>query len=41
MEAFVRSHAIIEVTPDRAFGIIEREDEFAQRATRWRWRTFA
>lgn len=37
MEAFVRSHAIIEVTPDRAFGIIEREDEFAQRATRWRW----
>ena len=40
MEAFVRSHAIIEVTPDRAFGIIEREDEFARRATRWRWRTF-
>jgi general stress protein 26 len=37
MEAFLRSHAIIEVTPDRAFGIIEREDEFAQRATRWRW----
>lgn len=37
MEVFVRSHAIFEVTPDRAFGIIEREDEFAQRATRWRW----
>jgi hypothetical protein len=37
MEAFVRSHAIIEVVPDRAFGIIEREDEFAQRATRWSW----
>ncbi len=37
MEAFVRSHAIIEVTPDRAFGIIEREDEFAHRATRWTW----
>jgi nitroimidazol reductase NimA-like FMN-containing flavoprotein (pyridoxamine 5'-phosphate oxidase superfamily) len=36
-EAFVRSNAIIEVTPDRAFGIIEREDEFARRATRWRW----
>lgn len=36
-EAFVRSHAIIEVTPDRAFGIIERDDEFSQRATRWRW----
>ncbi|MEY2478610.1 MAG: hypothetical protein QOG87_3925 [Actinomycetota bacterium] len=37
MEAFVRSNALIEVIPDRAFGIIEREDEFAQRATRWRW----
>lgn len=37
MEAFLRSHAIIAVTPDRAFGIIEREDEFAQRATRWSW----
>lgn len=37
MEAFLRSHAIIEVTPERAFGIIEREDEFAARATRWRW----
>lgn len=37
MEAFVRSHTIIEVTPDRAFGIIERDDEFAERATRWRW----
>ena len=37
MEAFVRSNAIIEVIPDRAFGIIEREEEFSQRATRWRW----
>lgn len=37
MEAFLRSHAIIEVTPERAFGIIERDEEFAQRATRWRW----
>jgi general stress protein 26 len=37
MEAFVRSHAIVEVTPERAFGIIERAEEFAQRATRWRW----
>jgi PPOX class probable F420-dependent enzyme len=37
MSAFLRSHAIVEVTPERAFGIIEREDEFAQRATRWRW----
>jgi nitroimidazol reductase NimA-like FMN-containing flavoprotein (pyridoxamine 5'-phosphate oxidase superfamily) len=37
MEAFLRAHAIVEVTPDRAFGIIEREDEFPTRATRWRW----
>lgn len=37
MEAFLRSHAIIEVTPERAFGIVEREEEFSQRATRWRW----
>lgn len=37
MEAFLRSHAIVEVVPDLAFGIIEREDEFASRATRWRW----
>ena len=37
MEAFLRGHAIIEVTPERAFGVIEREEEFSQRATRWRW----
>lgn len=37
VEAFLRSHALFEVTPERAFGIIERDDEFAQRATRWRW----
>ncbi|MBA3267912.1 MAG: pyridoxamine 5'-phosphate oxidase family protein [Acidimicrobiia bacterium] len=37
MNTFVRSHAIVEVTPELAFGIIERDDEFAQRATRWRW----
>jgi hypothetical protein len=37
MEVFLRSHALFEVTPQRAFGVIEREDEFAQRATRWRW----
>ena len=33
----MQAHALVEVTPDRAFGIIERADEFAQRATRWRW----
>lgn len=37
MEAFLRGHAIFEVTPERAFGIIERDDEFSQKATRWRW----
>jgi Pyridoxamine 5'-phosphate oxidase len=37
MEAFIRSHAIVEVMPERAFGIVEREDEFARSATRWTW----
>lgn len=37
MDAFLRSNTIFVVTPDRAFGIIEREEEFAQRATRWTW----
>jgi nitroimidazol reductase NimA-like FMN-containing flavoprotein (pyridoxamine 5'-phosphate oxidase superfamily) len=37
MEAFIRSHALVEFAPEVAFGIIEREDEFAPRATRWRW----
>jgi nitroimidazol reductase NimA-like FMN-containing flavoprotein (pyridoxamine 5'-phosphate oxidase superfamily) len=37
METFIRRHAVVEFTPERAFGIIEREDEFSQRATRWRW----
>ena len=35
---FMRENRIFEVTPERAFGIIEREDEFSQRATRWVWR---
>jgi general stress protein 26 len=34
---FVRQHAMFEVTPTVAFAIIEREDEFANRATRWRF----
>jgi hypothetical protein len=37
MGQFLRSNAIVAVTPERAFGIIEREDEFSQRATRWTW----
>jgi PPOX class probable F420-dependent enzyme len=35
---FLRSNLVVEVVPERAFGVIEREDEFAERATRW---TFA
>ena len=34
---FVRQHAMFEVKPTFAFGIIEREVEFATRATRWRF----
>jgi nitroimidazol reductase NimA-like FMN-containing flavoprotein (pyridoxamine 5'-phosphate oxidase superfamily) len=37
MAEFVRGHLVIEVEPDRAFGIVEREDEFSTRATRWRF----
>jgi general stress protein 26 len=37
MADFVRSHLFIDVEPDRAFGIVEREDEFSTRATRWRF----
>lgn len=34
---FVRSQPFFEVAPDLAFAIIERENEFAARATRWRF----
>ena len=34
---FITSNASFEVTPERAFGIIERPDDFSRRATRWRW----
>jgi PPOX class probable F420-dependent enzyme len=34
---FVRAHAMFEVVPTVAFAVIEREDEFALRATRWRF----
>ncbi len=37
MVEFVTSHSMWEVVPQRAFAIIEREEEFAQRATRWVW----
>jgi nitroimidazol reductase NimA-like FMN-containing flavoprotein (pyridoxamine 5'-phosphate oxidase superfamily) len=32
---FIRANLVVEVVPDRAFGIIEREDEFSSKATRW------
>ncbi len=32
---FIRHNVIVEFVPTRAFGVIEREDEFATRATRW------
>jgi hypothetical protein len=32
---FLRAHLMFEFTPDRAFAVIEREDEFSTRATRW------
>jgi len=34
---FMRAHAVIEVVPTVAFAMIERADEFATRATRWRF----
>jgi nitroimidazol reductase NimA-like FMN-containing flavoprotein (pyridoxamine 5'-phosphate oxidase superfamily) len=34
---FLRENAFLEVVPERAFGIVEREAEFATRATRWVW----
>jgi Pyridoxamine 5'-phosphate oxidase len=34
---FVLSQALFEVEPTKAIGVIEREDEFAARATRWVW----
>ncbi|MEM9519157.1 MAG: pyridoxamine 5'-phosphate oxidase family protein [Actinomycetota bacterium] len=34
---FVRGESMFEITPQRAFGLIERPDEFASAATRWVW----
>lgn len=36
---FLRQNLIVEFEPERAFAIIEREDEFATRATRWVFET--
>lgn len=32
---FIRKNVIVEFEPERAFAVIEREDDFATRATRW------
>jgi nitroimidazol reductase NimA-like FMN-containing flavoprotein (pyridoxamine 5'-phosphate oxidase superfamily) len=34
-EEFLRQHLMMEFVPDRAFAVIEREEEFSTRATRW------
>ncbi len=36
-EEFLRANLLVEFAPERAFGVVERADEFATRATRWRW----
>lgn len=35
--AFLRANLLVEVVPERAYGVIERAPEFATRATRWRF----
>lgn len=37
MIEFLRGNATYEVTPDRAFGMIETPEEFGAAATRWSW----
>ena len=37
LATFVKSNAIWQIVPQRAFAVIEREQDFAQRATRWVW----
>jgi len=36
-KGFVSSHDVWELTPERAFGVIETEEDFARRATKWVW----
>jgi hypothetical protein len=33
--AFIRRNLVVQVTPERAVAVIEREDEFSTRSTRW------
>lgn len=35
---FLRRNLVVCVTPERAFGIIERAEEFSTRATKWVWK---
>ncbi len=37
MAGFMRTNPFFVLTPERGFGVIERKEEFAARATRWRW----
>ena len=37
MRSFMLGHSVFEVRPVKALAIIEREDEFANKATRWTW----
>ncbi len=36
-EAFLAENLVVQVSPERAFGIIEDEVDFSQRATKWVW----
>ena len=36
-KGFVSSHAVWDLTPERAFGVIETDEDFARRATKWVW----
>ena len=37
MRSFMRQNAMWAVRPTKAFGVIERPEDFGPRATRWRW----
>ena len=37
MREFMLGHAVFEVRPRKALAIIEREEDFAGKATRWTW----
>ncbi len=37
LDTFVPGNDVFVLTPERAFGMIERAEEFSERATRWAW----